>query len=391
MVKSHLPPSSVRACVLIVDDEEPVRVALRTILQSEYDIIEARSASEGLELLKEKHADLVTLDLWMPGSSGLEALRTIRASDEHLPVILITGHASLDSACEALKLGATDYIQKPFRVDELRTSIRNGLRRREIPVLVDVAKSSGIPHGITQDSLALLGKASAAFVHDIASPLQVLTILASLCSKSLASPQRPEVDADLRESVAQMESLLVWAVELVKGWQSIAVPSPYSRELLDVATLLDHAIAIVKPYAQLNRVLLTRAELPQKMEVVGDRIQLERALVNISLNGIKASTARVRVVEWGAYSRDGQQVFRCTDSGLGFPREKFAELMESDPFDSTAHSRRGLGLFIADWIAENHGGTLRVECEPGLSTTVNLLIPSVAAKATGTRRLLFGG
>jgi DNA-binding response OmpR family regulator len=384
--------TAIRPCVLIIDDEENVRIALRAILQSEYDILEADSADHGMEILKHHHADLVTMDVLMPGQSGLDALRTLRRSTEtsSLPVIMITGHGSLDSACEALRLGATDYLQKPFGVDELKTSIRNGLLRTEAPATLAPAAKNGhaekhqpkVPRedqvrGETDEDLVRLGKASAAFVHDLASPLQVLTFLNSLCFQKLTSEvQGLDLNEDLLNTIKQMEQLLVWSTELVKGWQSIAMPCAPKKEVLDVDAMLDRVTKLVMPYAQLNGVTVTRLPLAAPMRVEGDRTQLERALVNICLNGIKASTTRGRTLEMGAIAFAPYTVFRFSDSGQGFSPERMKEVLESDPFSPGGTKRRGLGLFIADWIAMNHGGKLQFISDKGQGTTVELFLPT---------------
>jgi CheY-like chemotaxis protein len=381
MVTSHIRTPNSKPCVLVVDDEEMVRTTLRTILQPDYRVMEADSADQGLEMLRREHADLITLDVRMPGRSGLDALRTIRQWDEYTqtPVIMITGHPSLDGACEALRLGATDFLQKPFGVDQLKTSIRNGLKRHETVRLPDVSKGKPGPEKVDdpRDHLAKIGKASAAFVHDLASPLQVMTILGTLCSQKLEScPPSPDRDKELVDAMQQMERLMAWASELVKGWQTIAVPTASSRESIDVDLLLDQVADSIRPYARLNQVTLMRRPLPRKMNVIGDRIQLERALVNIGLNGIKASTTRGRTLEIGAIPFGRDQVFRFTDTGQGFTSERMKEVLHGDPFGASGKTRRGLGLFIADWIAVNHGGKLQFISETGVGTTAELFIPA---------------
>jgi DNA-binding response OmpR family regulator len=373
--------SSTRACVMIIDDEEAVRVTLRSILQSDYKIMEADSVDTGLEMLKHEHADLITLDLRMPGRDGLEALRLLRESEDyvHTPVIMITGHASLEGACEALRLGATDFLQKPFGVDQLKRSIRNGLKRHESVRLPDILNGRGTPGKDTGtvERLTKLGKASATFVHDLASPIQVMTVLNTLCSQKLASSApSTERDKELLDAMEQMERLLSWASELVKGWQTIAVPNGFSRERIDVDGMLDRVVETVQPYARLNTVRLLRRRLPHRLDVLGDRIQLERALVNIGLNGIKAATTRGRTLEVGAIPFGRDHVFRFTDTGVGFTSERMKEVLNGDPFDASQSTRRGLGLFIADWIAVNHGGKLQFISEKGAGTTVELFIPA---------------
>jgi signal transduction histidine kinase len=301
---------------------------------------------------------------------------------------MITGYASLDGACEALRLGATDYLQKPFGVDQLKTSVRNGLRRHESVRLPDLkngeraAEANGNGKNVAEGHLGKLGKASAAFVHDLASPLQVLMVLNSLCNRKLeSSTPDPARDRELADALRQMEALLSWASELAKGWQSIALPGAFCRESLDVEQLLQQVVAAIGPYARLNQVNVLHRALPRNLQVMGDRIQLERALVNIGLNGIKAATSRGRTLEVGAIPFGPDTVFRFVDSGQGFAAERMKEVLNGDPFNSSSKTRRGLGLFIADWIAVNHGGKLQFISEKGVGTTVELFIPAGHAMA----------
>jgi two-component system response regulator (stage 0 sporulation protein F) len=377
MVTSPFPLIETRPRVLIIDDEEAIRTTLRVILQADYEILEADSALSGLEILQREHADLVTLDVRMPGQSGIDALRLIRQSKEYrgLPVILITGHGSLESACEALRLGATDYIEKPFGVDQVKASVRKGLsgflKSSPPPELKPLAKN---PEPL--EDLARLGRASAAFTHDLASPLQVLTMLSVLASQKIESDApSTERDAEVLVTLKKIGQLLSWSGELMKGWQTLAVPTAFQRERIPAGPLLDKVIEVVRPYADLNAVDISRRKVPPPLEVVGDRTQLERALVNIALNGIKASTAGRRTVELSAVAFQHHHIFRVSDSGQGFSHERLSEVMRSDPFVATGKSRRGLGLFIADWIAVNHGGKLQFICEKDLGTTVELFIP----------------
>jgi C4-dicarboxylate-specific signal transduction histidine kinase len=260
-------------------------------------------------------------------------------------------------------------------VDQLKTSVRNGLRRQESVKLPDL-RNDKPGSDATQENLAMLGKASAAFVHDLASPLQVLTVLNSLCAHKIDSnAPHPDRDKELSDALKQMEALLSWASELAKGWQTIAVPSRLSRESLEVEELLHQVAQAVLPYARLNQVSLLHRQLPRHLRVIGDRIQLERALVNIALNGIKAATSRGRTIEIGAVSFGRDVVFRFVDSGQGFASERMKEVLNGDPFSASPKTRRGLGLFIADWIAVNHGGKLQFISEKGVGTTVELFVP----------------
>ena len=114
--------------ILIIDDEESIRLSLRGILEDEgLEVAEAESGEEGLELLGTDIPDLVFLDIWLPGMDGLAVLDTIARDYEGLPVIIISGHGTIETAVQALKKGAFDFIEKPLSLEKVVVSSRNGL------------------------------------------------------------------------------------------------------------------------------------------------------------------------------------------------------------------------------------------------------------------------
>src|SRR5882762_8797198 len=123
-----------RPLLLVVDDEEPVlRVIERLAGKAGFDVVTCASGAEAMRALMRKPADLAMLDLRMPDVNGLDLLRQIRAAVPGCEVILMTGYAAVDSAVEAIKLGAREYITKPFdfeRVGRVLSEIRDELDRR---------------------------------------------------------------------------------------------------------------------------------------------------------------------------------------------------------------------------------------------------------------------
>ncbi|OFW32349.1 MAG: hypothetical protein A3G76_07330 [Acidobacteria bacterium RIFCSPLOWO2_12_FULL_65_11] len=130
----HKPALAVRPQLLVVDDDVPVlRVIERLAAKAGYDVVACANGSEALRALARKPADLAMVDLRMPDVNGLDLLRQIRASVPSCEVILMTGFAAVDSAVEAIKLGAREYLTKPFDFDRLRqvlAEIREELDRR---------------------------------------------------------------------------------------------------------------------------------------------------------------------------------------------------------------------------------------------------------------------
>ncbi len=114
--------------VLVVDDEQRIRSALRGILSDEgFRVVDTGDAPAVMDLIARESPSIVLLDVWMPDMDGIELLRRIKSEQPNVPVIMISGHANIQSAVAATKLGAADFIQKPFSVSGLLASIARAL------------------------------------------------------------------------------------------------------------------------------------------------------------------------------------------------------------------------------------------------------------------------
>jgi DNA-binding NtrC family response regulator len=118
--------------VLLIDDEARVRASLKMVLEPLYDILQAGDGPEGLDVFRKEEPDLVLLDVILPGTDGLTVLQTLRMERKMAPVIMLTGTKSVKTAVDAMKLGAADYLSKPFDVDELRIVIDRVLNSSEL-------------------------------------------------------------------------------------------------------------------------------------------------------------------------------------------------------------------------------------------------------------------
>jgi len=119
--------------VLVIDDEAAIRDSLRMILEYEdYQFVGAASGQEALDVVRRERPDIVLLDIKMPGMDGMEVLRKLRALDEGLPVVMISGHGTTATAVEAIRSGAIDFLDKPLSSERVIVTLRNVLRQSEL-------------------------------------------------------------------------------------------------------------------------------------------------------------------------------------------------------------------------------------------------------------------
>ncbi len=119
--------------VLIVDDESTIIDSLEGILSDDgFEVIHAYNGYEALKKIESHAPDIVLLDIWMPGMDGIDTLKEIKKMTPNLPVVMITGHGSIESAVDATKSGAFDFLEKPLSIDKVMVTINNALNFRKL-------------------------------------------------------------------------------------------------------------------------------------------------------------------------------------------------------------------------------------------------------------------
>ena len=118
--------------ILIVDDDKSIRYSLKRMLEGPYTILTAQNGEEALEQVREHSPDLVIMDIKMPGKTGIEVLREIKRIDAKSPVILMTAYGTTETAIEAMKYGAFDYIVKPFSIPRMKELVEKAISLRRL-------------------------------------------------------------------------------------------------------------------------------------------------------------------------------------------------------------------------------------------------------------------
>ena len=124
-----------KAVVLIVDDEEGIRTTLSGIFEDEgYDAVTAGSGEEAIRVAKETNPDIVILDIWLTGMDGIQTMKELRDHNPELPVIIISGHANIELAVKATKIGAYDILEKPISMEKVLLTVYRALEKRNLEI-----------------------------------------------------------------------------------------------------------------------------------------------------------------------------------------------------------------------------------------------------------------
>ncbi|MDO6563783.1 sigma-54 dependent transcriptional regulator [Amphritea sp. 1_MG-2023] len=123
--------------LLLVEDSQSTAMVYRSYLEADYRVTVVHDGADALAAINDNHFDLLLLDVRLPDMSGLDILRKLRASDHHLPIIMITAHGSVDIAVESIQCGASDFLTKPFDAARLKLTVVNALKERRLSEIVD--------------------------------------------------------------------------------------------------------------------------------------------------------------------------------------------------------------------------------------------------------------
>jgi two-component system, sensor histidine kinase and response regulator len=355
-----------KAKIVIIDDEEVVLDSCTQILHGRnYDVLTAADGSQGLKLVEETKPDLVFIDLKMPGIPGLEVLEKIHTQDDTIVTVVITGYATVDSAVDAMKRGAYDFLPKPFTPDEFRLITKRGLERRRLVI-----------EAITlRREKELLRENFAAIVsHELKSPLGAIQQNLFALSGELADKLSESQNARLERMKIRIDDL----IKLINSWLRVySVDMSKIKEnftVISISSLIMKAMEIVEPHAMRKDVHLTTHLDEQLACIEGDETSLIEALVNIIGNAVKYSFAGGQV-EIKGKETDGAIEITISDSGVGIPENELPNVLSDFYRGSTDENSHGIGLTISRKIIEAHNGSISVASKPSVGTTFSIQIP----------------
>src|SRR4051794_33735064 len=283
--------------VLVIDDEVGPRESLRMLLKPNYQVHTANSVEAGIRLLREKRPDAIVSDIRMPGASGIDGLRRIREIDPHVAVIMLTGFGALETAQEALRLGANDYISKPFDAHEMRDVISRNVERTRVHRTSEHAAAEIrelntrlLKELAQKERLASLGQASAEFVHDLGNPLTIVWGYVQLLAKKLEQTEgeaSPNKSTSVRE-LNIIEQNVRMCRELLTMWQSYGSVEASPRKPISVTAIMRDVIKGIGPMAAQNGIELKVELSPDPCTLLGDSLQINRGIQNVLINAVQA-------------------------------------------------------------------------------------------------------
>lgn len=349
--------------ILIVDDEPNTIVSLQTILKKEGFVTRVASSGEkAIEEIKKIRPDLILLDLVMPGLNGIETLKCIRGFNQEVIVIVITAYPSFESASEAMRNGAYDYITKPYNIDDVLFTVKRGIEKKELQKSIERMKNRELHE--RNDELT---RFTYTVSHDLKSPLVTVKTFLGYLEQDIRKQDAQNVDKDINyisRAADKMGRLLDELLDFARVGNKMNPP-------VDVLLqkIVQEALSLVA-----GRITGRGVEVVVTQEPVilfGDQPRLLEVFVNLLDNAVKFMGEQPRPrVEIGVETQGSETVLFVRDNGIGIdPRHQnklFGLFEKLDP----AAEGTGMGLVLARRIVELHNGIIWMKSEgPDKGTT----------------------
>jgi signal transduction histidine kinase len=352
---SVTPASDRRARVLIVEDLQEMRAFLHSLLDAEFDVVDAENGDAGLRLVVDERPDIVVTDIMMPGRSGVDLCRTIKTNPKlaNIPVILLTAQVGSEATLGGFAHGADDFVTKPFHPQVLLARMHAQLRLRALSLRL-----------VSQEKFTAVGTLAAGVAHEVRNPLNAMMNAARLLDKEQIDPvarrQLAQVVAEGTQRVAEIVDALDAHVRPAESGE--VAPCSVRDGVESTLLLLQHRLSDVS----------VRREYLTKRRAVIPAAALNQALMNLLDNALRSGAKNIHV---GVADTNGQVRVRVSDDGSGVPTAIMDRIF--DPFFTTREpgEGRGLGLFLSKKTLNDHGGDVRLVSRSAPGAVFEILLP----------------
>ncbi len=355
------------ANILIVDDDVSVLHFLARLLTKEgYTVTTSTSGEDALTHIEAQDFDLALVDLRMPQMDGIDVLAELRQRSPDTAAIILTAHGSIESAAEAVRQGASDYLLKPCKSDDLRVSVQDTLERRRLQ------------RQRREQARHLLHETA----HELRSLLTGLNLNLDLLQRW--PEQGAQYLENLRRELAQMDAMIRNTLTLARLEENEIASPVFALE--DFNDVVAQVLEICRLQAEAVGLTLSWDLDPAPPLVRGVREQLKQVVMNLVTNAIKYTPAG-RIHVRTSFDPQLQQVcLEVSDTGVGISEEDIAHLFERFYRGKIAARSEipgsGLGLAIVMKVVMLHGGDIAVESQEGLGSTFRVWLPPAIQRET---------
>ncbi|MCK4466799.1 MAG: response regulator [Desulfobacterales bacterium] len=364
-----------KPCILVVDDEPNILRAMSLVLQSQFDVTVVESGDKAIEKIQQgMDFDVLSLDLQMPGLSGIESLKAVKQLSPSTEVLIVTAHSDVESAKGALKLGAYDYIDKPFNNDELLAAIRKGVERRTNAIEAETTKEqlAFVKAQLMQsEKFSAIGQLLAGVAHELNNPLTAVMGFSELLLIRECSPDKTR---NYLEKINKSASL---CKNIIQKLLAFSRKEESKQEYIQVNHIIKNTLELKQHDLKADNIQVVRQLADNMPGTMADFYELQQVFLNMINNAHQAMKMHAGTGTLTIKSTFDEKTMRIgfLDTGPGIPKENLQKIFEPLFTTKKRGEGTGLGLSICYDIIKKHKGDIFVASDQGKGACFVIELP----------------
>jgi signal transduction histidine kinase len=402
------PAAAVKPTLLIVDDEEGPRQSLKIVFKHDYNVRVASNGPDAIEIARTERIDVAVLDIMMYGMSGVELLKELKEIDPYIEVIMLTAYETLETARQALRHGAMDYLNKPFDIPTMRAAVTRAAERRRGTLDIQATRDQlqhlqfEIQQQRVQEEMARTkGDIYASVLHDINSPLTVISGFVELINRAMQNAARVEGEQleHIKTDLKNLSGQVGRCFEISRRYLGFLNSNPVDRTYVGVRQMLADLkdLLLRHPSAHGNQLVIHDLSPDVTAEINGtDLLQI---LLNLTINALQSSEVPhqveiscqplhhpVDLAQFGdgpgqrLINREGflnrapLLAITVADNGPGISPELLTRMFVEKFTTKSSDRGTGLGLSIVHRLIREANAAIHLRTEMGKGSWFTLLL-----------------
>ena len=397
--------------LLVVDDEEGPRQSLRIVFKNDYHVLLATNGLDAIELIKNNAVDVTVLDIMMLGMSGVETLKEIKQVDPSVEVIMLTAFETIETARQALRHGASDYLNKPFDISTMRAAVAHAVQKHRATLdfkrgnqELQTLQREIHDHRMAEEKARTQGEIYASVLHDINSPLTIISGFVELINRSMenaASVEGEQLES-IKGDLNRLNGQVSRCVEISRRYLSFLHGQPSVKSYVAVNQVMSDLTELLSRHPSARGQQLTVRGLDPDVTAAINGTDFLQILLNLTINALQ-STAEPHLVEVtchrhtepidiGAFADGPEQrvinretfanrppllTITIQDSGPGIPPEILRRMFEERFTTKPAEHGTGLGLSIVKRLVREAEGAVIIQTEAGVGAKFTVCLQTV--------------
>ena len=290
--------------LLVVDDEEGPRQSIRFVFKDDYNVLMADNGSTAIEIARQHPIDAAVLDIRMSGMSGIDVLNRLKEMDPTIEVVMLTAYETLETARQALRLGACDYLNKPFDIATLRQAVGNAMERHTVAKELRENNhrlrelQEDIQNQKVREELARKrGDIYASVIHDINGPLTIISGFVETINQRLGTAQTLEGEKldIIKDRLNRITRQVTNCVQMSRRYLSFLHGRSGETALAGVNQILSDLDELLRAHPEASKNQLSIQPMAQDVAAVINGTDLIQILLNLGINAFQSSPQPLQV------------------------------------------------------------------------------------------------